>query len=135
LLYRHLLQSLTASPTALTALPKARVIHESSEPITGLGFRESTTKSEASQSIPLSLFIVTVNRILSVLVSGKGGEPRLLDETGCGLGCAALNAERSEMIMARDEAIQEYGPDGHGPSYTFEGKFLSISAPGEADEV
>lgn len=135
LLYRHLLQSLTTSPTALTSLPKARIIHESNEPVTGLGFREpnysgSATTSAASRapdgdkagaSGSISLFIVTTNRVLSVAVSGKGGETRTIDEQGCGLGCAVMDWNRREMVVARDEAIYLYGPAGRGACFAYEG--------------
>ncbi|KAK4689022.1 vacuolar protein sorting-associated protein 11, partial [Tremellales sp. Uapishka_1] len=132
LLYRHLLQSLTTSPTSLTSLPKARVIHESSEPITGLGFREpssSTTRSKAPEnSNAVSLFIVTTNRVLCAPVSGKGGETRTIDELGCGLGCAVMDWDKREMIIARDEAIYLYGPEGRGACYAYEGPKSSITA-------
>nr|XP_019013036.1 vacuolar membrane protein [Kwoniella pini CBS 10737]OCF51817.1 vacuolar membrane protein [Kwoniella pini CBS 10737] len=124
LLYRHLLQSLTTSPTSLNALPKARVIHESNEPITGLGFRES---QENSSSSGISLFIVTTNRILSAPVSGKGGETRTIDELGCGLGCAVMDWNRKEMIVARDEAIYLYNGEGRGACYAYEGPKSSIA--------
>ncbi|WVF68790.1 hypothetical protein IAT40_003562 [Kwoniella sp. CBS 6097] len=124
LLYRHLLQSLTTSPTALTSLPKARVVHESLEPITGLGFREPTLDDPVRG---VSLFIVTTNRVLSAPVSGKGGEARTIDELGCGLGCAIMDWERKEMIVARDEAIYLYGPDGRGACYAYEGPKSSIA--------
>ena len=132
LLYRHLLQSLTTSPTALTSLPKARVIHESSDPVTGLGFREASSATNGSTSrapefdkpgtVPLSLFIVSINKVLTVLVSGRGGEAKTIDELGCGLGCAAMDWEKREMIIARYEAIYIYGPEGRGASYAYEGR-------------
>ncbi|KAK8858833.1 hypothetical protein IAR55_003063 [Kwoniella newhampshirensis] len=125
LLYRHLLQSLTTSPTSLTSLPKARVIHESNEPITGLGFRESSEKDSSSGG--LSLFIVTTNRVLCAPVSGRGGETRTIDELGCGLGCAVMDWDRKEMIVARYEAVYLYGPDGRGACYAYEGPKSSIA--------
>jgi hypothetical protein len=122
LLYRHLLQSLTTSPTALTSLPRARVVHESPEPITGLGFREpsslpTNTTSRAPENEKtlgqMSLLIVT---------SAKGGDARTIDEMGCGLGCAAMDWDRREMIVARDEAVYVYGAEGRGACYAYEGK-------------
>ncbi|WVN86410.1 uncharacterized protein L203_101574 [Cryptococcus depauperatus CBS 7841] len=126
LLYRHFLQSLTTSPSALTVLPKARVVHESHEPVTGLGFREQRLVDESSSASGLNLFIVTTNRVLSVSVSGKS-EARALDELGCGLGCAVMDWERREMIVARDEAIYFYGLEGRGAYYAYEGPKLSVS--------
>ncbi|WWD18724.1 hypothetical protein CI109_103178 [Kwoniella shandongensis] len=127
LLYRHLLQSLTTSPTSLTSLPKARVIHESNEPITGLGFREPSDKDTSSGNGGLSLFIVTTNRVLCASVSGRGGETRTIDEHGSGLGCAVMDWDRKEMILARDEAVYLYGPDGRGACYAYEGPKSSIA--------
>ncbi|WWC62862.1 uncharacterized protein I303_105460 [Kwoniella dejecticola CBS 10117] len=129
LLYRHLLQSLTTSPTSLNALPKARVIHESNEPITGLGFREGgqETGSASASSSGIALLIVTTNRILSAPVSGKGGETRTIDELGCGLGCAVMDWNRKEMIVARDEAIYLYNAEGRGACYAYEGPKSSIA--------
>ena len=61
LLYRHLDQSVFSSSTSLSALPKPRVVHEStSEPVTGLWFREPSAESPN-----LYLFIATTNRVVS----------------------------------------------------------------------
>jgi hypothetical protein len=132
LLYRHLLQSLTTSPTSLTSLPKPRVIHESPEPITGLGFRENASQladtaprgsgTDKSAVPTLGLFIVTTNRVLSAVVSGRGGEARTIDDKGSGLGCAAMDWERKEMIVARDDALWLYGAEGRGQCYAYEGQ-------------
>lgn len=131
LLYRHLLQSLTTSPTALTSLPRARVIHESNEPITGLGFREapSATSSAPSRApenergaAQISLLIVTTNRVLVASASAKGGEARTIDDMGCGLGCAVMDWDRREMIVARDEAVYVYGAEGRGACFAYEGE-------------
>lgn len=130
LLYRHLLQSLSTSPTALTSLPKARVIHESPEPVTGLGFREATPTSRASapdsdnaNAGQLSLFVVTTNRVLCASASGRGVDARTIDERGAGLGCACMSWDRSELIVARDEGIDLYGPGGRGRCYAYEGEY------------
>lgn len=120
LLYRHLDQSIFSGSTSLTALPKPRAIHEgTTEPITGLGFREP---SEDSPNI--YLFIVTINRVLSYQASGKGsgGTPSEVDEVGCDLGCATMDWHAKNVIIAKDEAIYIYGTDGRGPSYAYEGR-------------
>jgi vacuolar protein sorting-associated protein 11 len=119
LLYRHLDQSIFSTSTSLTALPKPRTIHESpTEPITGLGFKELTLESPN-----LYLFIVTTNRILGYQVSGSGSgtTPSVLDEVGCGLGCATMDGDKKDIIVARDEAIYVCGVDGRGPGYAYEG--------------
>ncbi|KAG2041346.1 hypothetical protein BDR03DRAFT_1007183 [Suillus americanus] len=129
LLYRHLDQSL--SPTAsLTALPKTRTIHESSpEPITGLGFRElpNFTNTDAKDN-NLHLFIVTTNSVYLYHVSGKGsgGSSVLLDDIGCGLGCAVMDWRAEKIVLARDEAVYAYGLQGREPPYAYEGYKSSI---------
>ncbi|PPQ83311.1 hypothetical protein CVT25_004051 [Psilocybe cyanescens] len=125
ILYRHLDQSLATS-TSLTALPKARTVHESpTEPITGLGFREPIQDDEAPNSY---LFIVTTNRVLSYQASGRGGGGNavVVDEVGSGLGCATMDRDRRNMIVARDEAIYMCGIDGRGTCYAYEGHKSSI---------
>ena len=119
LLYRHLSSSLQSS-SSLTSLPKPRVIHESpTEPITGLGFRE------ASEDVPhIYLFIVTTNRTLTYMASARGSgasSATVVDEVGCGLGCATMDWQGKEIIVARDEAIYLCGTDGRGACYAFEG--------------
>lgn len=131
MLYRHVLQSLTTSPTSLTSLPRARVIHESAEPITGLGFREAPSSSTGTVSrVPendkmsgqISVMIVTISRVLVASASAKGGDARTIDEMGCGLGCATMDWDRKEMIVARDDAVYLYGSEGRGACYAYEGK-------------
>lgn len=106
------------------------MVHESHEPITGLGFREPQSaglatiskapESDKPNSAEINLFIVTVNRVLCAPVSGKGAA-RTIDELGAGLGCSAMDWDRKEMIVARDEAIYLYGPEGRGACYAYEG--------------
>lgn len=117
ILYKHLDQSL-ASSTSLTALPKARTVHESpTEPITGLGFREAT------EEYPTHLFIVTTNRVLSYQASGRGSgaAATVADEIGSGLGCATMDWKGNNMIVAKDEAIYSCGIEGRKDCYALEG--------------
>jgi hypothetical protein len=94
--------------------PKQRTIFESEEPITALGFTESSSKQ-------LSLYIVTTNRILTYLTAGRGhAPPRLLDTLGCALGCVAFR-EDGEMVAGRDDAIYLYGGESKGGVYAFDG--------------
>ncbi|KAF8633473.1 hypothetical protein AX15_001433 [Amanita polypyramis BW_CC] len=153
LLYRHLDQSLSSS-TSLTTLPKVRVVHEpstapvtaasastsatpvaatgpggftiptaGSEPITGLGFKQPTDE------IPNTyLFIATTSHVLSYQVSGKGsGAPAMVvDEIGCGLGCARMDWRARDMLVAREEAIYLCGTEGRGACFAYEGHKSSI---------
>jgi hypothetical protein len=124
LLYRHLDQSLFSGSNALNALPKPKVIQEyPTEPITGLGFREpKPTAEDKADRENLHLFIVTTNRVLCYLAAGKGSgaTPTVVDEVGCGLGCAAMDGRAREMVVARDEAIYMCAPDGRGACYAVE---------------
>lgn len=92
---------------------------ESEEPITGLATQEGTITA---------LYISTTNRILTLVISGRGqGQPaRVLEDTGCGLGCMALNKDTSDVLIAREDAIYTYGPRGRGQSYAFESPKSSI---------
>lgn len=119
LLYRHLDQSIFSTSTSLTALPKPRVILDASaEPITGLGFKEP------SQDSPnIHLFVVTLSQVLAYQVTGKGSgaPPAAIDEVGCALGCATMDQNARDILVARDEAIYSYGTEGRGPCYAYEG--------------
>ncbi|KAJ7081971.1 hypothetical protein C8R43DRAFT_338381 [Mycena crocata] len=110
LLYRHIDQSINNN----TALLKPRTVHESpTEPITGLGFSESK-----------SLFVVTTNRVLSYQVSGSGsgsGKATVVDDVGCGLGCAAMDWRGHDVVVAREEAIYVCGVESRGACYAYEG--------------
>ncbi|KAG6805501.1 hypothetical protein H0H92_015161, partial [Tricholoma furcatifolium] len=117
LIYRHIDQAL-ASSSSLTSLPKPRTINDSSnEPITGLGFKESTEDNSN-----YSLFVVTINRVLSYQVTGKGsgGSPTVVDEIGCGLNCATMDWKAQSIAVARDEAIYVCGTEGRGACYAYE---------------
>ena len=94
--------------------PKQRTIFESEEPITALGFTEDGGKT--------MLFIVTTNRIMTYLTSGRGqGNPaRLLDALGCALGCVAFRDD-GEMVVGRDDAVYLYGGESKGAVYAYEG--------------
>ena len=72
----------------------------------------------------ISLLIVTTNRVLVASTSAKGGDARTIDEMGCGLGCAVMDWDRREMIVARDEAVYVYGAEGRGACYAYEGELL-----------
>lgn len=103
----------------MTSFPKPRVIHESpSDPITGLGFRESSDEGS-----PINLFIVTLSRTLVYIASSKGGTANatVVDEVGCDLGCASMDWRQKEMTIARDEAIYLCGVEGRGTCIAYEG--------------
>ncbi|KAH9910785.1 uncharacterized protein BXZ73DRAFT_93587 [Epithele typhae] len=119
ILYRHLDQSVFSTSGSLSTLPKPRVIHESStEPVTGLGFREPSDDSPN-----IYLFIVTIGRVLCYQASGKGNgaAPISVDEIGAGLGCANMDWKAREVVVARDEAIYLCGTESRGACFAYEG--------------
>lgn len=101
---------------------KQRTVFESEEPITGLEFREANTTA---------LYIATTARILVLAITGnrQGTPARTLDENGCDVDCMTLDPETNEIIVARDDAINTYGPRGKVASYAYEGskKLVNIS--------
>lgn len=96
-----------------------RVVYESEEPITGL---------EIQQGAVITLFIATTNRILTLMIGGKGqGKPaRTLEDLGCALGCMAFDHDTGDVLIAREDAIYTYGPGGRGPSFAFDSPKTSI---------
>lgn len=99
---------------------RQRIVFESEEPITGL---------EAQNGATSILYISTTSRILALIISGKGqGQPaRVLEDTGCGVGCMAPDRESEGVLIAREDAIYTYGPRGRGPSYAFDSPKTSIN--------
>lgn len=98
---------------------RQRIVFESEEPITGLEMQDGQVTA---------LYISTTSRILTLVIAGRGqGQPaRVLEDTGCGLGCMTLNRETGDILIARDDAVYTYGSRGRGPSYAFEGQKTSI---------
>jgi hypothetical protein len=73
------------------------------------------------------LYVVTTNRVLSYLASGRGdgASATMVDEIGTGLGCTTMDSQAKDIIVARDEAIYRCGIEGRGPCYAYEGTILS----------
>ena len=93
---------------------KQRIVFESEEPITAL---------EVRQGVTTVLYIATTGRISNLVISGKGqGQPaRTVDNQGCGVGCMTVDQDTRDIVVARDDAIYTYGPNGRGPSFAFDG--------------
>ncbi|KAL9128088.1 MAG: hypothetical protein Q9217_003170 [Psora testacea] len=93
---------------------KQRTVFESEEPITGVEFREGPNTT---------LYLATTGRILTLTITGKGqGQPaKVLEDTGCGVGCMTFDDSNGDVVVVRDDAIQYYGINGRGPSYAYEG--------------
>ncbi|KAI7907015.1 uncharacterized protein BX663DRAFT_494525 [Cokeromyces recurvatus] len=97
---------------------KQKVVYEGEEPITGLGFREQTKST--------ILFIVTTSNIMSYNTTAVKPTVTILDEQGCGLGCAVMN-DQQEMVVGRDEAIYLYDPTGRGPCFAYDSPKFSLT--------
>lgn len=108
--------------------PKQRTIFESEEPVTALGFNEDGSKT--------MLYIVTTNRIMTYLTSGRaqGNPARLLDALGSALGCVAFRDD-GEMIVGRDDAVYLYGGESKGAVYAYEGHRLHGHKANDREKV
>ena len=93
---------------------KQRTVFESEEPITGVEFREGPNTT---------LYIATTGRVLILTISGKGqGQPaKVLEDSGCGVGCMTFDEANGDVVVVRDDAINYYGINGRGPSFAYEG--------------
>lgn len=93
---------------------KQRTVFESHYPVTALQVRQGTTKV---------LYIATTDKISSLIISGKGqGAPvRTIDNRGCDVGCMTYEPATNDVIVAREDAVYYYGPNGRGPSFAFDG--------------
>ncbi|RKF65103.1 Vacuolar protein sorting-associated protein 11-like protein [Golovinomyces cichoracearum] len=94
---------------------KQRTVFESEEPITGLEIRD--------ESRIMTLYISTTSRILKLQIIGRGqGQAaRVVEDTGCALGCMTLDKTNGNIVVVRDDAIYYYGIDGRGPCYAYDG--------------
>ncbi|KAF3912586.1 hypothetical protein ABW21_db0207984 [Orbilia brochopaga] len=103
---------------------RQRVIHESDEPVTGMEFIEESGSS--------TLYVTTPERVMTIKTSIRGHipPPRVLETTGCALGCLTLDENSGNILVARDDALYYYGPDGRGPCYAYEGSKSLINSFG-----
>jgi hypothetical protein len=68
--------------------------------------------------------------VLSYIASGKGGAaPHVLDDIGASLNCSVVMPS-GDVVLARDEAVYVYGPEGRGACYALEGTKSSVEAFG-----
>lgn len=103
---------------------KQRTVFESEEPITGVEFREGPNTT---------LYLATTGRILTLTITGKGqGQPaKVLEDTGCGVGCMTFDHSNGDIVVVRDDAIHYYGINGRGPSFAYEGPKQLVSIFGD----
>ena len=82
-------------------------------------------KTKTEKKDDLYLFIV---RVLSYQASGRvvGSNPSIVDEVGAGLGCAAMNWHKSDIVVAREEAVYVCAVEGRGTCYAYEGAHFQV---------
>ncbi|KAJ3107659.1 Vacuolar protein sorting-associated protein 11 [Phlyctochytrium planicorne] len=99
---------------------KVKVVHESSEIVTGLGFHEDVRST--------SLYIVTLARVLICPTSTKE-ITATLDDHGAELNCSVstLQDHGQHMLIGRKEAVYFYGPDGRGPCFIIESSKVFVT--------
>lgn len=101
---------------------KQRIVYESEEPITGVAFREDPKLT--------TLYVATTSRLLKLVISGRGqGQlARVVEDSGCGVGCMTVDNSTGDLVVARDDFISYYGPDGRGPYFAYDGlkKLIAI---------
>lgn len=94
---------------------RQRTFNESEEPVTGVEFRDVAKLT--------TLYVATTNRILKLVISGKGqGQPaRVVEDQGCNAGCMSVDKRTGDIVVGRDNMIYYYGVDGRGNCWAFEG--------------
>lgn len=99
---------------------KPKIIHESNEPVTGVGFREAAKTT--------TLYIVTTNKVLSCITLGKdsGSPAQKIDDVGASLHCSVVSPSSQDLVIATEDAIMLYGDDGRGPTFALPGSKSSI---------
>uniref|UniRef100_A0A3P9HPB0 Vacuolar protein sorting-associated protein 11 homolog n=1 Tax=Oryzias latipes TaxID=8090 RepID=A0A3P9HPB0_ORYLA len=96
---------------------KTVTLHEGSSPVTGLAFRQVKSTH---------LFVATLEKVYCFTLSIKEYPKVELDSHGCALRCSSLAdpSQDSQFIVAGDECIYLYQPDGRGPCFAFDGQKL-----------
>lgn len=95
---------------------KSRQIYEGPHAITCLGFK-TVTKNTV-------LFITTQHHVLSINISIKDRDrTTILDQHGCRLKCGVMSdaTQDHQFVIARQDAVYFYQPDGRGACLAFEG--------------
>jgi hypothetical protein len=100
-------------------------VHESEEPITGVEFRSHPKLT--------TLYVATTSRILKLVISGTGqGQPaRVVEDSGCGVGCMTVDPSTGDIVVARDDFISYYELDGRGPYFAYDGPKALLAIYGD----
>eukprot|EP00918_Siedleckia_nematoides_P018931 GHVU01040411.1.p1 GENE.GHVU01040411.1~~GHVU01040411.1.p1 ORF type:complete len:904 (-),score=100.20 GHVU01040411.1:521-3232(-) len=101
---------------------KSRQIYEGPHAITCLGFKIASKSTV--------LFITTQHHILSIHISAKDKDKQtILDQHGCKVKCGVMSdtTQDHQFVIARQDAVYFYQPDGRGACLAFEGEKLSVA--------
>ncbi|KAJ3252077.1 Vacuolar protein sorting-associated protein 11 [Boothiomyces macroporosus] len=95
---------------------KSRIVHEGTEIITGLGFREDENG--------VFLYIATMARVL-ICPTTVSKDATLIDVIASEPGNTVLTPQErnQEMLVANSEAVYFYGPEGKGPCFIIGGYY------------
>ncbi|KAJ3414393.1 Vacuolar protein sorting-associated protein 11 [Chytridiales sp. JEL 0842] len=99
---------------------KIKVVHEGSEPVTGLGFYEDGKN--------VALYITTLAKVVLAYTSNKDSSVTL-EEKGTEYNCAITTPsdQNQQLVVGRKEAVYFYGPDGRGPCFIIDSDKVSIT--------
>jgi hypothetical protein len=99
---------------------KSKIIHEGSEIVTGLGYRDD--------GVDLFLYITTTRQILIYNCSGKDSAIALDSiESEPKNSLLTPQDSKQEMVICRPEAVYFFGPEGKGPCFILDGEKTIVS--------
>ncbi len=95
----------------------------------GLAPKEGAAQAQALADKDVTgLFFTTPNKVIcAASVTGKGTEPRVLEELGAGLGCVGMTGDRRELVVGRDDGLYLYGTDAKGSCIAYEGESVNCA--------
>jgi tetratricopeptide (TPR) repeat protein len=99
---------------------KSKIIHEGSEIVTGLGYRDD--------GVDLFLYIATTRQILIYNCAGKDAAvPLEAIESEPRNSLLTPQESKQEMVICRPEAVYFFGPEGKGPCFILDGEKTIVS--------
>jgi len=94
---------------------RQRLVHQDKYPISGLVYRQVGSN--------ITLFVTTTETVTSYNVSARDSK-ELLDHFGCDFKCSTISdvSQENQFVIARNEALYFYQPEGRGRCLAFEGE-------------
>ncbi|KAG0142163.1 hypothetical protein CROQUDRAFT_662915 [Cronartium quercuum f. sp. fusiforme G11] len=115
LLYRNLHQTLLQTNRKSNTIPKPRLIYNSKEPITGLGFTTKTNKET------IYLFIITTDKVLTYNLIGNKSLPLLIDRIQNNLNNNVIDFRNQLLIIGNENGIYIYDTEGRQACLAYDG--------------